>query len=1026
VYGCTKHGGDHIAGSESQIHISGNVSGQVAIGEFVYQAQAPGGVVNQIMVAEPIRALPRPVQIRPRRSQNGIARPGVLADIVDGVTMGPVQVVADDGWGKTSVVAQLGYEANIESYRDGVAVISAWGLDVEDVEQAIFDAFYESTLPDTKQKITPGQLRTSFADITAAIVVDDLNVPRQHVERIMNGCPECAFVSTASTQTMWSEGTVLDLVRMGPEQALKLFEQRLGRSMGTGERDEIAQFVLSVADYPMAIVAAAAAVRRGSALIDVLPTLATAANPIAAVHEQVSEAFSNAETKVLSVLAAVRGAPLPPEAVGVAAGVSDAETHLDALKQDGIIQKASPRYRLAETTASLLNLPDAQPGTVHGLAAWCRQELDPHKIAAAGSAIAIAVRSASEASNYASAIDLGRSADAGLSLSGRWGLWSGVLDEVSSASAHAGDLFTDGWLLHQLGSRSLVTGDAATAGDMLQQAADIRRQIGDAEGLEVTEHNLRLLPPIPPVVVPGSAAGASTEESGFPGWLWVILGAGIVIAILAVLVLPKFWVKTPASISITQTSSIDRDKTVDPTVVSTPVPINYTFAVTNTGEVTLHNVTIDDLLPGVNITGTIPLLAPGATDLTSITGTYNVTQADVDAGTDIVTTATASSDEGAQDTDDATVMIAQTPSIDLVKTGVLDETDGDGFAQAGDTVTYTFTVTNTGNVTLTNVTLADTVGGISISAGPIAPMAPGDVDSSTFTGSYVVTQVDIDAGSFTNTATVRGKDPGNSPVADTDDDVRTFTQGPGLELVKDGAFNDESGDGIAQAGETIGYTFTVTNTGNVTLHEVDITDDVAGVVLSGNPLATLGPAASDPSITGDYVITQADVDAGTFENCAAPNALGPGDTPVNGAEDCTTDDLEQSKGTLGTSSSTSAPTTAAPPPPPPPPPCEKGLTTPGSFMVTLEDGDSHLDADFGLVACLPNTGGPGLIAPADTAVLPGTGSPTDAGELPLTGINTNSVLRIALLLLLIGVEVLITVGKRKDEYSIATLPLSDI
>jgi hypothetical protein len=64
--------GGHIAGIESRIHIDGNVSGQVAIGKFVYQAQAPGGVVNQIMVPEPSRALPRPVQIRPRHDQTGM------------------------------------------------------------------------------------------------------------------------------------------------------------------------------------------------------------------------------------------------------------------------------------------------------------------------------------------------------------------------------------------------------------------------------------------------------------------------------------------------------------------------------------------------------------------------------------------------------------------------------------------------------------------------------------------------------------------------------------------------------------------------------------------------------------------------------------------------------------------------------------------------------------------------------------------------------------------------------------------
>jgi hypothetical protein len=38
---------------EPRIHIGGSVSGQVACGQFVYQVQAPGGTVTQIVVPEP-------------------------------------------------------------------------------------------------------------------------------------------------------------------------------------------------------------------------------------------------------------------------------------------------------------------------------------------------------------------------------------------------------------------------------------------------------------------------------------------------------------------------------------------------------------------------------------------------------------------------------------------------------------------------------------------------------------------------------------------------------------------------------------------------------------------------------------------------------------------------------------------------------------------------------------------------------------------------------------------------------------
>ncbi len=69
------------------------------------------------------------------------------------------------------------------------------------------------------------------------------------------------------------------------------------------------------------------------------------------------------------------------------------------------------------------------------------------------------------------------------------------------------------------------------------------------------------------------------------------------------------------------------------------------------------------------------------------------------------------------------------------------------------------------------------------------------------------------------------------------------------------------------AGDTISYVFTITNTGNVTLHDLVISDEVAGVQIFGGPIATLAPGDTDSTtISGLYSLSQADVDAGTFEN----------------------------------------------------------------------------------------------------------------------------------------------------------------
>ena len=109
---------------------------------------------------------------------------------------------------------------------------------------------------------------------------------------------------------------------------------------------------------------------------------------------------------------------------------------------------------------------------------------------------------------------------------------------------------------------------------------------------------------------------------------------------------------------------------------------------------------------------------------------------------------------------DATA-IGQVSSMTLVKSGTLND-GGDGVANAGDTINYTFTVTNTGNVTLTGVTVSDTIA--AMSGGPIASLAPGGIDTTTFTAAYVLTQADLDNngggdGDIDNTATATGTPP---------------------------------------------------------------------------------------------------------------------------------------------------------------------------------------------------------------------------------------------------------------------------
>ena len=191
-----------------------------------------------------------------------------------------------------------------------------------------------------------------------------------------------------------------------------------------------------------------------------------------------------------------------------------------------------------------------------------------------------------------------------------------------------------------------------------------------------------------------------------------------------------------------------------------------------------------------------------------------------------------------------------------------------------------FTVTNTGSVTLTGITLADTIGGVTINGGPIATLAPGAIDSTTFTGSYAITQADIDAGTFTNTATITGTPPSGPPVTDPDDDIQPLARTPELTLVKTAAPATYNA-----VGNIVNYSYELTNTGNETLFPVyAVTDDKATVTCPATP-ATLPPLAS-VTCTATYTIVQADMDAGFVTNVASGSALdGDGGTVTSNEDD---------------------------------------------------------------------------------------------------------------------------------------------
>ncbi|MCW2772517.1 MAG: conserved repeat domain protein [Nocardioides sp.] len=349
-------------------------------------------------------------------------------------------------------------------------------------------------------------------------------------------------------------------------------------------------------------------------------------------------------------------------------------------------------------------------------------------------------------------------------------------------------------------------------------------------------------------------------------------------------------ISTPAAPAISLVKRV-ADSPDAGSIASNDETLTYTFVVTNTGNVPLSGVTISDPKIGLDQAACVATLAVGAT-ATCPTSTYSTTSDDVEDGTVVNTASTSATSPagtvvGASETARITTEAAA-PSITLVKTAK-DSGDGDGIGSLGEKLSYTFKVTNTGNVALKNLTITDTLLGLSADdcAAKLAPKA-----STTCpllpAKSHTVSPADIAAGSVVNTAKAAGASSKNGTKVTAQDSATVATPAvPAVSLAKSVSDSNDV-DAVGSLGETLTYGFVVTNTGNVPLRDVSLTDPSLGV--SGATCAsTLAVGASAPCSPSSktHTVTGADIEAGSVVNTATSAAVAPSGARVTDDDSAT-------------------------------------------------------------------------------------------------------------------------------------------
>lgn len=342
-------------------------------------------------------------------------------------------------------------------------------------------------------------------------------------------------------------------------------------------------------------------------------------------------------------------------------------------------------------------------------------------------------------------------------------------------------------------------------------------------------------------------------------------------------------------ITFDRTPAIQLDKVAvsDPDAVAGST-VEYTFTIQNTGKSTLTDVSVSDPLPGLSqITyGAWPdpaapnVLLPNQS--VEATATLTLTQKHIDAGR-LSNTATAigtppvGPELTSQDT--ANVVFANAPSIHLDKVGVLEQ----GPVKVGSIVTYTFTVLNDGLSTLSDVEITDPLPGLSaITYGAWPDAAAPNVllpnESVTATATVALTQELIDAGIVSNTATATGLSPDQVKVEGADTVDVAILGSPSITLVKSAK--------LATDGKSIVYTFEGVNTGNVTLHDVAISDKLAGLgALKLEWPGADGELAPGDTVTATATLVLTDAHAGTtVKNTATITGTAPDGSDVTATD----------------------------------------------------------------------------------------------------------------------------------------------
>lgn len=516
------------------VSIGGNLSGQLIIGDnnqaynYTYNVEH-GGVLN---VAAPptIRPWPTPISVKPRPFKQLLDRQSVLPVLRSTLEQVlPVEVFAAPGFGKTVLMRHLAHDEQVTSgFADGVVYLSVQQQQAEDVLQSIYDTFYEANPP---FKPSYGQLQQSLQSKQALVILNELTLPKEALDHLLDAMPNCGFVLVSQERVYWQDGAAIALEGLPFPESVALLQKEIGRALSEPEQAAAKSLWTALKGNPLQLRRSAAQVKiealannaagqkaeeKKVALLSLAQSAQAAETvPQKAVAQRCLDQLSNPQRAVLGLMGAMAGVALTTEQAQAITQTPETATALSELADLHLVEAIGDHYQICDDLVGIAQQsisPD--PWLTRATEYFTTQFTTPSANIAEPSSTEAMLHLmdwTQKTQQWQRSIELAKQLDQPLSTSGQWAQWERVLNQCLRAAEQSGNGHAEAWSLHQLGTRSLALGEATAADDWLARSLWLREQLGDTAGAAITRHNLGFITP-PLVLAEGTPVATSLVE----------------------------------------------------------------------------------------------------------------------------------------------------------------------------------------------------------------------------------------------------------------------------------------------------------------------------------------------------------------------------------------------------------------------------------------------------------------------------------------------------------------------------------